>query len=79
MTCRELADFLMQYVEGGLAPDQRGEFETHVGICPDCLNYLDTYKETVRLGRSICAEPEGPVPAEVPEELVTAVLAARRR
>ncbi len=78
MTCQELADFLMQYLDDGLAREQRSEFESHVGICPDCLHYLETYRETVRLGRSICAEPEGPVPEDVPEDLVRAVLAARR-
>ena len=34
-------------------------------------------RETVRLGR-LCADPEGPVPEDAPEELVSAVLAARR-
>ena len=47
--------------------------------CPGCLNYLATYRETVRMGRCLCDEPDGPVPDDVPEDLVRAILAARQR
>ena len=33
-----------------------------------------TYEETVRLGRQICGDPEGPVPEDVPEGLKEDVL-----
>jgi len=32
----------------------------------------------VRLGGEVCADPAGAIPEDVPEELVQAVLAARR-
>ena len=54
-------------------------FEGHLVQCPPCRNYLDTYKETVELGKSLCNDPEGPVPENVPEELVQAILSARRQ
>jgi anti-sigma factor RsiW len=80
MTCREFVDFLMEYLEGGLEPQARTTFEDHMDDCPACVTYLDTYRETVQLGRQIlCDPPDSPVPDDVPEDLVAAILAARRR
>ena len=41
--------------------------------------YLKSYEETMRLGKAVFADPDAPVPANVPEELVQAILASRRR
>ena len=35
-------------------------------------------RETVRLGKCLCEDPDGPAPADAPERLIAAVLAARR-
>lgn len=78
MTCRELVDFLLAYLEDELAAGARADFEAHLELCPPCVDYLETYKETVRLGRTLCGDPDGPVPDDVPEQLVKAILAARR-
>jgi anti-sigma factor RsiW len=75
MTCRECADFLMEYLEGGLLDAEREVFEAHLRACPPCVVYLDTYRETVRMGREVCGGDDEP--AEVPEALVAAVLATR--
>ncbi len=75
MTCRELNDFLAEYLEGALAGSQQAAFESHLGLCPDCVRYLDDYREVIRLG-GLCGTEEAP-PADVPEELIRAVLAAR--
>ena len=79
MTCREFVDFLMDYLEGALPATQRATFQEHMGECPSCVTYLETYEETVRLGREVCRDLEGPVPEDVPEQLVRAILAARER
>jgi len=78
MTCQELADFLMAYDDGELPGGQRKVFEEHLGVCPPCLTYLETYRETVRLGKSLCDDAEGAPPHECPEELIEAILTARR-
>ncbi|MBW2373083.1 MAG: hypothetical protein JRF70_11140 [Deltaproteobacteria bacterium] len=77
LTCREFADFLRAYLEADLPSDQWEAFEDHVRICPPCVNYLDTYKETVRLGRCVCEDGGGPPPADAPEDLIRAILVAR--
>jgi anti-sigma factor RsiW len=79
MTCRELVDFLMDYLDGLLSEPERLCFEEHLGECPDCVAYLASYREAVRLGKEACTAGEDAIPSEVPEELVRAVLAARRR
>jgi anti-sigma factor RsiW len=55
----------------------RSDFEHHLTLCPECTDYLASYRETLRLGRLAC-DPGGPVPEDVPEELVEAILASRR-
>jgi anti-sigma factor RsiW len=75
--CREFVEFLMEYLDGALVEGERHVFEQHIEDCPACVNYLDTYRETVRLGNSLCS-PDAEVPADVPEELVQAILSARR-
>lgn len=78
MTCRELVEFLMAYLEGELPEAQREEFQRHLDACPPCVVYLETYKEAVDLGRAVC-DADAPPSDEVPEALVQAVLRARRR
>jgi anti-sigma factor RsiW len=77
VNCREFVEFLIDYLEGELPAAQARLFDAHLAACPRCVDYLATYRETVRLGRLLAGDPEGPVPADVPEELVRAILAAR--
>ncbi len=77
MNCREFVEFLMDYLDETLSERQRTIFKGHIDECPNCGTYLETYEETVRLGRQTCRDPEGPVPEEVPDGLLEAILAAR--
>ncbi len=78
MTCREFIDFLSDYFEENLSARVHTEFAEHLAECPDCTVYMKSYEATIRLGKAIFANPDGPVPSEVPEELVHAILASRR-
>jgi anti-sigma factor RsiW len=79
VTCRELFEFLLAYLEGEMPAEERAIFEEHLALCPPCLAYLETYQEAIELGRKVCRGEDDPPPEEVPEELVQAVLAVRRR
>jgi anti-sigma factor RsiW len=72
MTCLEVADFLLDYVEGALPEVVRAAFEEHLRACPTCVTYVENYRVTIRLGNqsSLANERE---PA-LPEELVRAIL-----
>ena len=79
ITCRELIEFLHLYLDGELPPERVAEFERHLSVCESCVNYIKTYRETIALGKAACRDWDAPAQDEVPEELVAAVLAARRR
>jgi anti-sigma factor RsiW len=79
VTCRQFVEFLMDYLAGDLPAEQRAAFDEHLEQCSDCVAYLHTYETTIRLGKCICPCPDAPVPAEVPEDLIQAILAALRR
>jgi len=78
VTCRELIEFLMDYLDGALSTDERESFEAHLGICPDCVNYIAEYRSTVRAGRAAFTDPEAAPPDDVPEDLIAAILETRR-
>ena len=74
MNCREFTEFLNDYFDGDLADAERDVFDAHLAECPDCRAYLETYRYTVRLSRVALT---GPAPADLPEDLIAAILAAR--
>jgi anti-sigma factor RsiW len=76
VTCRELIEFLDAYLDGSLPPEARVAFDAHLPRCPECRDYLRSYRETIELARrSACQGDE--VPAEVPQRLLRAIRAAR--
>lgn len=78
LTCQELYDFLNQYVEDELPAARRAIFEHHMAICPPCKEYLASYLKTLELECAAFEEDEAPVPEGVPDDLVRAILAARK-
>lgn len=79
MTCRELVEFLSDYLSNDLSVVEKASFEEHVRECAACTRYLEGFAATVGLSREAFADPEAPVPGDVPEELVSAIVSARRR
>jgi anti-sigma factor RsiW len=79
ITCRQLIDFIADYLDGTLALDQRFEFERHLSVCPSCVAYLDGYRKVVALGRATAAANDDPATGAFPEGLVQAVRAARKK
>ncbi|MDT8436147.1 MAG: zf-HC2 domain-containing protein [Gemmatimonadota bacterium] len=79
ISCREFEEFVLDYLDGELAPPQRKTFDSHVRLCPECRVYLEAYEVSRALGEAVCREDEDAPPEDAPESLVTAILAARRR
>src|SRR5260370_37233786 len=63
VTCREVVDFLSEYRDGSLAESVRARFEEHLSECPDCVAYMATYVQAVRLGKVASLEDEKAGPA----------------
>jgi anti-sigma factor RsiW len=78
MTCREFVDFVMDYLSSDLSEAARAEFERHLKACPNCVQYIESYKVTVELGRTAFDCKDEEFPKDVPEELIQAILAAQR-
>src|SRR5262245_31198945 len=79
MTCRQLIDFLAEYLDGELPETQRHEFDRHLAICDACVAYLQSYKATIALGKAVFECEDEEPPPELPAELLDAILAARAR
>jgi len=77
MTCEEVNEFLADYLDGTLPWRQRLSFNLHLLFWQHCRQHLASYVATARttklLGRQ--ADPEAD---RVPDELVRAILCARR-
>lgn len=77
LTCHEVIDFLGAYLDDELPPAVRTRFDEHVAVCPACVGYIETYRQTQVLTRR-AAEQEAQEDDLAPEPLVQAILAARR-
>jgi anti-sigma factor RsiW len=77
LTCREFVEFLATYLSGELSAGRLAVFNAHLATCPPCVSYAKTYAEAVRLGKAAARDDE-PAPADVPEALIRAILAARQ-
>ena len=78
MKCRELAEFLYEYVSGDLPVESREHFEFHLSKCKNCHEYLVQYEVTIKAGKIACDEMSDEMGA-MPDELVKAVLASRTK
>lgn len=79
MTCSEFTEFLDAFVEGDLSPAEAAEFERHLEACEQCVAYLDTYRKAVAMGKKVLDDTCDEIPPEVPEDLIQAILASRKR
>jgi anti-sigma factor RsiW len=61
VTCREVAELLVDFVEGTLPEMQMLMLQRHICACPPCMFYLETYQTTIEVTRAL---PEEPLPAE---------------
>ena len=79
ITCRELIDGLDAYVDGSMPAIQRAEVDRHLAVCPDCVNYVKNYRQTIAMGKAVFNDPDAPVPADVPGDLLKAILAGVKK
>jgi predicted anti-sigma-YlaC factor YlaD len=76
MTCEDLENFILDYFEDRLTLGQKGIFETHIAMCRDCRDYLEAYRKTVEMGKTVCKDSSNRIPDSIPDDLVHAILAA---
>jgi hypothetical protein len=52
-TCKEITRLIFGYLNDTLSRSVKRDFQRHLRICPDCVNFLNTYKKTVATSRSL--------------------------
>ena len=77
MTCREVNQFLNEYLDRTLPWHQRLWFNLHLLVCRHCRRYLRSYATTIRVTQTL-GQPTESALTPVPDDLVRAILAARR-
>jgi len=78
MSCQEFVDFICSYLDEELPANVTVLFHAHLEACPPCVEFLRHYELSVKLGHDVCGCPKEAAKTPVPEELVQAILAARR-
>ena len=78
MSCAQFDEFICNYLDGKLPLWQRLKFKIHLGMCKDCRHFLAAYKTSIELQQRILRTPDAPVPDDVPEDLVQAILKTRK-
>ena len=76
LTCRELVEFLSEYIDGTLSAVEVAVFEEHLSQCRDCRVYIESYRMTMRLTRE--TSRSGPDGGGIPQSLVEAIKSAQR-
>lgn len=71
-TCKQMTNLVLGYVTGTLGAAIKRDFERHLRLCPDCVNFLNTYRKTVAVAKSVDA-------AEIPEPVRESILNFLRR
>lgn len=71
MTCKEIAELLLEFCEGELPKEYCDLICHHVRLCGPCNNFLESYQITVRLSRQL---PR----VAVPQHLLDKVRAAMK-
>ena len=77
MKCQEIVEFLMDYLDGELPEHVKACFDMHLQMCPPCVEYLKTYRETILIAKGCCCDEKSKL-QDVPEPLIQAILAARK-
>lgn len=47
--CRELVEFITDYLDDALPSDRRMRFEEHLAFCGSCAAYVEQFRQTIRL------------------------------
>ena len=78
ITCKEFEDFVQRHLDGELSDKQRSTFEWHLSLCRECREYLAAYKHAIEITDAVLTPVKSPIPDEVPEDLIKAILEARK-
>jgi anti-sigma factor RsiW len=76
ITCRELAELLIDFLSDQLPPERRDPIEQHLGRCAPCLAYLESYRSLVEVTRHL---PVAAIPPRLEQRLQTILRESGKR
>lgn len=79
ITCQEVIEYLMAYINNELSVDDRAAIDAHLAVCPECVTFLQTYEQTIRYELAAFEPGKQAIDESIPESLVQAILAARAK
>lgn len=56
IVCQQAVELVTDYLEGSLSRSERRRFETHLAGCPNCTEYLEQMRVTIRLTGRVTPE-----------------------
>jgi anti-sigma factor RsiW len=68
ITCRGLAELLMDFVSDQLSPERHRSIEQHLDRCSQCLAYVESYRILLAVSRRL---PAAPLPPQLEQRLQT--------
>ena len=70
ITCKDIAELLMEYLDGNLAKEYGDVICQHIRLCGHCNHLVESYQITVRMTREL---PMVAIPPELAERLRAAM------
>jgi anti-sigma factor RsiW len=70
ISCRELVELLCDYVSDELPPERRDHVDKHLGHCPSCAAYFQSYTAVINLSGRL---PTTPLPPHLARRLSDAL------
>jgi predicted anti-sigma-YlaC factor YlaD len=64
LTCQELVELVTDYLEGALSRRDRVRFDAHIAGCTNCRQYVEQFRETVRLTGTLRESDVSPAAAD---------------
>jgi anti-sigma factor RsiW len=74
ISCHQLIEFCLDYLDGALPQDEQVGFRRHLSQCPDCVTFFETYRKTPEVSREALSAQ---IPSSV-REAVRSFLISRR-
>jgi len=60
ISCKDIADTILDYLEDELDPERRARLEVHLNRCPPCINFLKTYQKVTTVSRKVLKDKAPP-------------------
>jgi anti-sigma factor RsiW len=60
LACQQVVELVTDYLEGALSTSDRKRFERHLRGCPNCTNYLEQMRMTIRATGTLHADDLSP-------------------